>query len=1488
MPPPFELYKPLQRSSGLGIRGIRPISGLGRKVPQNPLQPFLPSEEEIQAAQQEKEDEGGSIFFDILKVPERLLFGQSIKAAAAGAAEGPLEAIGGFIQKNPLFQILDILPGVDITGKDVDFADIREAWGDKDAREGFENLVYNFVGELLTDPLGTLWTPFGKAGAIARGVDIPASLAKGVKVADRTLAAFKVPWGPEFTIEAMRFKGLDVAVAHQVDRIANWWHTSPLTSPIARKFGNTPPLADPEQRAAFRILNQAHKEKAEGVGQYFYTMFGRLFRKNPEVFKNESPAVQEAFLALSEVGVGRADTLESMVQKVLDGPQWARAQRSRAKLLAEDKGAQELMGKIQEEFLDPIARGATHRSLRGEAPKVGAIKTWQKRYGRTSLPEEVLALGEERLALYKIELRPQIDIRRTRGEIPALDVLLSEKTNLADITGASARRLEIGQTVPSPQERAIAEADRHTLDVLRTLHKDDPNLLQKIKEASEDAQFLVQELGTAERMSGILNTVLEPYIPHDIIPEVRELLDARWGQFFQGRKLSDMSLFEVNQFVRDYGSKVTGGRALKTVSLDPADTTVQKIMSRVFDAPFLRSLKNHPDKAIRSQAQEAVKFFETNPAHIFFNRIGKSVRAQYRTGFLRGLLDPETSAFIEGDSVLGDIARHAEEAANGNVALILSRDGESWKYRKASGMEVYEPGLRLDARSKEELATQRIYATIQDGIKTRTKGLQQSMDELRSVRSFSVDTPMEELLSSNSNLARVLVRQKDLLDEKRLFEGIKGTVDERVAALKGYLREVQENIKEITAEQKASRALSKGRRVPGRALSPADRELEGLHKLEAQLSAEVGRIPRRSLSGVFQESEDLAIQIGNFGAELRSLRKAERYERQAIASMLREGKAHRRSLLDNVKARLRATKSELREITDEAIENSPSFQRELDLHFLHGKEGVLALDELKALFPEQAERLIKRSAVDAPVVYMKKDTYDKLLGPGGAVEALFAPDRSMLAGGTFDWMTQFWKAWTVLPPFFLKRFIRDVGSSTLMQIQGGQSPIGAVREAFGDGWKVARSVGKYIRGEAPELATEVITRGVDDATLTYKELLEATQSHGIINNSLYRDEFYVDRTETVSRLRAKKTFEGGSKDFFANMLKLNPDENSIIQTGAQFAEFGDNWVKLNGVISRWKAGDTLEDAIQATKAYAYDPARIDLSNFERYTLKRILPFYTWLKRSFQIQTQVYLERPGAQAFWEKLHTAALNSQGLTEAEYEQVVPEFIQSNFGIPIKRKKDGTALYSLFGGYLPQTDVGKLADAIEATFSSKNKGNIVDFLGERLNPIFRVPIETALNRSFYSRREFENPVGERGEMFGVVMPKRVINIFRSVRLLNEIDELNILNFGDVTRLLAGVERSYDKRTFLERVRSTGFSPVPEPGVAEVRYGEEISRRRITADVETRLLKGKLRRTIERGETPTTKATADVVRRAIAEKLANIRILDEVRERFGLPAEDQ
>jgi len=204
----------------------------------------------------------------------------------------------------------------------------------------------------------------------------------------------------------------------------------------------------------------------------------------------------------------------------------------------------------------------------------------------------------------------------------------------------------------------------------------------------------------------------------------------------------------------------------------------------------------------------------------------------------------------------------------------------------------------------------------------------------------------------------------------------------------------------------------------------------------------------------------------------------------------------------------------------------------------------------------------------------------------------------------------------------------------------------------------------------------------------------------------------------------------------------------------------------------------------------------NLSNFERDVMRRIMPFYSYTRQSMPQMVGEIATNPGGRM--------AQTMRLMNEMQgHNQMVPEDVtRSGYAIPAGQTEDGKQRYLNTVG-LPQEDLTNLISPARGALS-------------QLNPLLRLPIETAMGRSSYNLQELPSnyplPVGTLGNQLLNASPlARAVTSGQTAYqgLANPVDQ----GIPSALRLLLGA-------------RTTNVNPEQARRVAVEQFAENLLRR--------------------------------------------------------------
>ncbi len=275
-----------------------------------------------------------------------------------------------------------------------------------------------------------------------------------------------------------------------------------------------------------------------------------------------------------------------------------------------------------------------------------------------------------------------------------------------------------------------------------------------------------------------------------------------------------------------------------------------------------------------------------------------------------------------------------------------------------------------------------------------------------------------------------------------------------------------------------------------------------------------------------------------------------------------------------------------------------------------------------------------------------------------------------------SYLSSFWRATATLSPGFHARnaksnlftlYIKD-GIKAFDPIRGVDSTIAAAYALGEDGFlkklpqnKVNTTLNKTIAGK------------------TIKEWAEYARKKGIISSSTMGFDF----NETVKSYTQQKKLSEKINPFNLDnaVFDFSKRFGAVVESSPKFASF------LNDIENMAKYGDVSEQAqewsVAQAKKWFFDYE--DLTDFEKTTMKKIIPFYTWIRKNIALQMTQIAEKKNMYSQFAKV-----NNMLWDEGVEKDDIPEWIRQEAYIPVGQNEDGSERFLDPG--LPYADVNAL----------------------------------------------------------------------------------------------------------------------------------------------------------------------------------------------------
>lgn len=212
---------------------------------------------------------------------------------------------------------------------------------------------------------------------------------------------------------------------------------------------------------------------------------------------------------------------------------------------------------------------------------------------------------------------------------------------------------------------------------------------------------------------------------------------------------------------------------------------------------------------------------------------------------------------------------------------------------------------------------------------------------------------------------------------------------------------------------------------------------------------------------------------------------------------------------------------------------------------------------------------------------------------------------------------------------------------------------------------------------------------------------------------------------------AVEGFKRPISEFITSPAAFNPFSEDFIlaQGGRALGSRIENRDKLIHYISLRKRGASPQDTADSVNHFMFNYN--DLTQFEHTVMKRVFPFYTWIKKNIQLQTEQMVVQPETYRLLNKMFQSIEGSvdeeNRVDRNDREAWLQGMIQTPFSI------EGKSLYT--DPIVPLGDIDKLpanASPLEAIRSALGIAS----------PFIKVPVELATNKQYF----FDKPIYKEG----------------------------------------------------------------------------------------------------------------------------------------------
>ena len=332
----------------------------------------------------------------------------------------------------------------------------------------------------------------------------------------------------------------------------------------------------------------------------------------------------------------------------------------------------------------------------------------------------------------------------------------------------------------------------------------------------------------------------------------------------------------------------------------------------------------------------------------------------------------------------------------------------------------------------------------------------------------------------------------------------------------------------------------------------------------------------------------------------------------------------------------------------------------------------------------------------------------KMVAPKEAVNILknytndfFGDEGMSKAVGLYDKILSMWKkSVTGLGPGFVGYNVRNaLGDTTNMILDGFRNP-----KAFTKGAKVL------------QFESFAKKNGIDAATKKFGKEIGHIYKEAMDKGILQAD---IGQLAEEAGVQAGKVGKGVP----SKLGKVGEAWKQVATVGG-YAPKREELSRLAHFVDTFERTKNWDEAGKAVRRTLFDYS--DLTPTERGVFKRVVPFYTYMRKNFEFHLNNYAKRPGKYTTFNHLVQNVKNMGAEMSPEEWDAMPEWMKGGMAMAMGRKGDEAKILTGFG--LPTEAVTNLLGGEKGP-----RGAFKEMLSS-MSPALKVPLELATGKLFFS----------------------------------------------------------------------------------------------------------------------------------------------------------
>lgn len=373
---------------------------------------------------------------------------------------------------------------------------------------------------------------------------------------------------------------------------------------------------------------------------------------------------------------------------------------------------------------------------------------------------------------------------------------------------------------------------------------------------------------------------------------------------------------------------------------------------------------------------------------------------------------------------------------------------------------------------------------------------------------------------------------------------------------------------------------------------------------------------------------------------------------------------------------------------------------------------------------EDGRKMVLRDmALPKDIIRLLESHYERVIHPQAVQPALRA----------YDSLQRIWKSITlpIWPAYHNRNLLSDFLMITHNADDYGLNPIEAVQSIKDAAFGLAKGTGSIRIGEQ---------------VLDWTKARQLLDKYGIID--------YAPGRELDDLLLTPRNFKNVRKGLLGveeRLMKMAP-----MHAAMNIGMYRQNTINAGYFIGLLRKGVSPEIAALEVKKRLFDYS--DLTDIEKQVLRRVFPFYAWLRHNIPYQLSAIGHKPRILTGINWVRDAATGGEGPAS---DMPLPSFLAQGLPIQLPGGQPGVPNYARLKGLLPTSDIMTVFNPINEAQNA-------------VSPLLKTPYEMLANVDTFQNTELETYPGQAKKFLGVPVSKRwAAPVLNTLRPLYEVNNL-------------------------------------------------------------------------------------------------------------------